>query len=382
MTGAATERYAKLHYSYKTYNPGGTSTGATEAKPFLQTYRLLDSPRTLVRQSIGLKADWQVTRYGVLTIGGQISHFQSTRIATEFTSGVGTNGTPTPATGTPFSYGDDYTLGATGRGSVTLGGATSTHIITDATAGNARYRYDNGTWKVMLAADKSRAEGGYHDQSEGHFRQMAISLRNPSRLVFRNINDVRPETLQIFDNNNREVDLYDINNYQLTTVNSTPRNTREDFESGSVDLGRTLSFLPFPLPCRLARSSATRRATSAGATKTGPTAASMAIARRRRSFHRSTRGSIHYYGFRNLPHISPILAYRAYQENPALFTKTAAQLVTEETFRINNSQLFQENVTAYYAQTEFSLFANTGEKFSPACATRKPRRRAAARWSI
>ena len=78
-----------------------------------------------------------------------------------------------------------YTIGATGRGSVTLGGATSTHIVTDASAGNARYRYDNGVWKLALAADKSRAQGGYRDQSEGHFRQMAISLRNPARLEYR-----------------------------------------------------------------------------------------------------------------------------------------------------------------------------------------------------
>jgi iron complex outermembrane receptor protein len=356
MTGAATERYAKLHYSYKTYNSAGTSTGASVTAPFLSTYRLLDSPRTLVRQSIGLKADWQVTRHGVLTVGGQVSHFQSTRIATEFTSSVGTNGVPTPATGIPFSYGPDFAIGATGRGSVTLGGATSTHIVTDATAGNIRYRYDNGTWKVMLAADKSRAQGGYRDQSEGHFRQMAIGLRNPARLEYRNINDVRPESLKIFDNNNREVDLYDINNYQLNTVNSTPRRTREDFESGSVDIGRMLGFLSFPASVQLGAQQRTQ---------------TRDIRRRNENWtyngingDRSPapfvspvyKGQYHYYGFNNLPHLSPILAYQAYQSNPSLFTKTAAQLVTEETFRINNSQLFEESVGAYYAQTEFSLF--------------------------
>ena len=356
MTGAATERYAKLHYSYKTYNSAGTGTGASESKPFLQTYRLLDSPRTLVRQSIGLKADWQVTRYGVLTVSGQVSHFQSTRIATEFTAGAGTVAAPTPATGVPFSYGDDFTVGATGRGSVTLGGATSTHIITDATASSVRYRYDNGLWKVALAADKSRAEGGYHDTSEGHFRQMAIALRDPSRLVFRNVNAARPETLQIFDNNNREVDLYKINNYQLSTVNSTPRNTREDFESASADLGRQIEVLRFPMTVQVGAQQRTQ---------------TRDIRRRNENWtyngingDRSPapfvspvyNGQYHYYGFRNLPHLSPILAYNAYQATPGLFTKTAAQLVTEETFRINNSQVFEEGVTAYYAQTEFSLF--------------------------
>ncbi len=120
MTGAATERYAKLHFSYKTYNANAANTGASPEKPFLQTYRLLDSPRTLVRQSIGIKADWRVTPHGILTVGGQMSGFESTRIATEFTANAGTNPVPTPATGTPFSYDDDHTIGATGRGTVTL----------------------------------------------------------------------------------------------------------------------------------------------------------------------------------------------------------------------------------------------------------------------
>ena len=356
MTGAASERYAKLHYSYKTYNAAGTGTGASESKPFLQTYRLLDSPRTLVRQSIGLKADWRVTRHGILSVGGQMSGFESTRIATEFTSSAGTNAVPTPVGGTPFSFGDNYTLGATGRGSVTLAGATSTHIITGSTAGNARYRYDNGIWKVALAADQSHAEGGYRDQSKGHFRQMAISLRNPSRLIFRDINAVRPETLQILDNNNREVDLYDIANYQLTTTNSTPRRTQEDFDSVSADVGRTLEFLAFPFAVQVGAQQRTQtrdiRRRNENWTYTGINGD-----RSPAPFVSPVyQGQYHYYGFRNLPHVSPILAWNAYQANPALFTKTAAQLVTEETFRINNSQFFEEAVSAYYAQTEFSLF--------------------------
>ncbi len=356
MTGAATERYAKLHYSYKTFNAAAAGTGATPDNPYLQTYRLLDSPRTLARQSIGLKADWRVSRHGILSIGGQMSGFESTRIATEFTANAGTNAVPTPATGTPLSFGDNFTVGATGRGSVTLGGATSTHIITGSTAGNARYRYDNGVWKVALAADKSRAEGGYRDQSKGHFRQMAISLRNPSRLEFRDFNDARPETLRIFDNNNAEVDLYDINNYQLTTVNSTPRRTREDFESASADVGRALNFLPFPASAQIGAQQRTQtrelRRRNENWTYTGINGD-----RSPAPFVSPVySGQYHYYGFRNLPHVSPILAYRAYQANPALFTKTAAQLVTEETFRINNSQYFEEAVTSYYAQTEFSLF--------------------------
>ena len=356
LTGSSTDRYAKLHYSYKTYNPGGTGTGATPAAPFLQTYRLLDSPRILVRESLGLKADWRITRHGVLSVGGQVSHFQSTRIATEFTADAGTIAAPTPATGTPFSYGPDYTIGATGRGSVTLGSATSTHIITDATAANARYRFDDGTWRATVAADKSRAEGGYHDTSEGHFRQMAIALRNPARLVFRDINAVRPETLQIFDNNNQPVDLYNINNYRLNTVNSTPRNTREDFESGSVDLGRTLGFLPFPASIQMGVQQRTQtrdiRRRNENWTFNGINGDTSPAAFLTPVYF----GQYNYYGFRGVPEVSPIRAWSAYQANPSVFSKTPAQLVTEETFRIANSLFFEEGVRSYYAQTEFSLF--------------------------
>ena len=355
LTGAATERYAKLHYSYRTYNTNAAGTGATPAQPFLQTYRLLDSPRTLVRQSLGLKADWRITTHGILSVGGQVSGFQSTRIATEFTAGAGTIATPSVAGGVPLSYGPDFTIGATGRGTVTLGGATSTHIITGAEAANARYRYDNGVWKVNLAADQSRAEGGYRDQSKGHFRQMAIGLRNPARLEFRQINGVRPESLRILDNANREVDLYDIANYQLSTVNSTPRRTREDFRSASADVGRRLPWFGFPVSVE---AGAQRRAQTRDL--------------RRRNENWTYNGlngdrspapfvspvykdQYHYFGFRNLPHVSPLLAYRAYLANPGLFTKTPAQLVTEETFRITNSQRFEETVSSAYGQLEFSL---------------------------
>ncbi len=355
MTGAATERYAKLHYSYKTYNASAANTGAAPARPFLQTYRLLDSPRTLVRQSIGIKADWRVSRYGILTFGGQMSGFESTRIATEFTANAGTNPVPTPATGTPFSYGPDFTVGATGRGTVTLGGATSTHIITGAEAGNIRYRYDNGTWRVSLAADKSHAEGGYRDQSKGHFRQMSVGLKTPARLVFRDINAVRPETLQIFDNNNREIDLYDINNFQLNTVNSTPRRTQEDFESASADLGRRFELFRFPFSLQMGAQQRTQtrdiRRRNENWTYNGINGDRSAAP----FLSPVYRDQYHYYGFRNVPHLSPILVYRAYQENPSLFTKTSAQAVTEETFRINNSQFFEETVSSWYGQTEFNL---------------------------
>jgi TonB-dependent receptor len=185
---------------------------------------------------------------------------------------------------------------------------------------------------------------------------MATALRNPARLVFRNINAVRPETLQIFDNNNREVDLYDINNYVLNTVNSTPRNTLENFESGSADIGRTITFLSFPASWQLG---AQQRTQTRDMRRQNQNWTFNGINGDRSPAPFLTPvyfGQYNYYGFRGVPEISPIRAWSAYQANPALFSKTAAQVVTEEAFRINNSLYFEEGVRSYYGQTEFSLF--------------------------
>ncbi len=356
LTGSSSDRYAKLHYSYNTYNASAAGTGATFDRPFLQTYRLLDSPRVLKRRSAGIKADWKVTKNSVLSVGAQISQFQSKRIATEFNINTGTNATPTVAGGTPLTFGPDFVSGATGRGSMTTGGAASVHGITDANSWNLRYRYDNGIWRIQTGLDQSRSVGGYRDTDRGHFRQMAISLRVPVRVAFRDIHAVRPDTIEIFDNTNAPVNYTDPNSYQLTTANSTPRRTDDRFESGFADVRRSLDFLPFPASLQLGalERNHTRdiRRRNSNWTYNGINGDRSPV-----PFLSSVHtNEYHYYGFRGFPLISPKLAWEAFQANPALFSKTPAQAVTEETFRRVNSEFFDETVTAYYAQTEFSLF--------------------------
>ena len=46
-------------------------------------------------------------------------------LAVSVTAGAGTAATPTVTGGVPLSYGPDFTVGATGRGTVTLGTASS-----------------------------------------------------------------------------------------------------------------------------------------------------------------------------------------------------------------------------------------------------------------
>src|SRR5207237_4614561 len=64
------------------------------------------------------------------------------------------------------------------------------------------------------------------------------------------------------------------------------------------------------------------------------------------------------FGFRGLPAISPHRAWLALQDNPTLFTKTPAQVVAAENFRLNASEHAAEEVSAAYVQTEARFFNN------------------------
>jgi iron complex outermembrane recepter protein len=59
-----------------------------------------------------------------------------------------------------------------------------------------------------------------------------------------------------------------------------------------------------------------------------------------------------------MPWFSSYKVWDAYQANPALFSKAPAQLVAEESFRITNSELLKESVSAAYLQSEAGLLAN------------------------
>ena len=62
------------------------------------------------------------------------------------------------------------------------------------------------------------------------------------------------------------------------------------------------------------------------------------------------------YGFHGSQWMSPMRTWRAYQLNPRLYAKTAAQQFAEENYRIDNSEYIEEKVQAAYLQAEATLW--------------------------
>lgn len=366
LTGMQSQKFREQNISRKTWNAGGTSTGASFSRPYLQQFMIQDAPRTTSTTVFSLKTDWRIAPNSVLSFGGRWGrNIRAQTGSISLAPTVGTVGTPTPATGSPLSYGEDYTLGATGRGAATL--SSSWQFSKDDTYGvNMGYRFDNGRWRIEANLNQSGSDAVLQSDRRGHFSGVVAVLRTPVRVSFTGIGPDRPETIQAFDNNNREIDLYDIANYRISTANADNRRHLLDSKYGNLDLRRRLEIFPVPTSIQVG---GLHRTQSIDAKRELPTWTFTGNDDTLGQFLNTTyinqKASL---GFKNIPVLNPQTAWRAYQADPSLFTPTAAQIVTTENARLNASQYVEETVSAYYVQAETRLLQNrlnvlTGVRF-------------------
>ena len=363
VTGQVQNRYMWQQLALKAYNATAAGTGATFARPFLQQFQLPASPRLNSRSSAGLRADWRVATNGVLSANIEASRFVSDRSSTSAAFDTGTSASPTIAGGTPLTFGENFTSGATGRGGVSLMGlhASVRHQL-DSRAAGLRYRHDNGDWRIEGGLGVSKSQGGYQDTIHGRFRTLATALRDPARVVFENVDEDRPRSIQLFNNAGQPVDFFNLENYRLNTAASTPRYIRDDLVTAKLDARKSLGFLPFPAALQVGGLQRVQgrdvRRESINWTYNGPDGNPATIDSPAPYAMTTYVGQKESYGFRNMPWISVYKAWEAFKANPNLWSKTAAQQVAEESFRITNSENLREGVTALYAQAEAGLLGN------------------------
>ncbi len=369
FTGFYSAKYNEQHLSTTTFNTAGTGTGASISLPYLQQYTLQDGPRSQMRKTFSLKADWRVTPHSVLSFGAQSNRYKIYIGTLSWALNAGTVATPSVAGGVPFSFGNNYTVGATGRGAVTLSGsAQSFQGNTDGL--NLNYRYDDGKWKLEAAASESTS--GRSRPNSGHFASLTSTLTNPVRISLLDASIDRPRKIEAFSDANQPVDLYSLQNYRVTAAAETPYDNRSLFKSANLSLRRRLNLFPFPTALQAggyrSELSMDSRQGSSALTYNGPdgdaTTADNPLPYQMQSY----RNQDPFYGFSNVPWTSVNRAYTAWRSNPVLFSQTPAQAVAAETFRITNSEYLREAVTAGYFQGEARLFRNrlnvlTGVRF-------------------
>jgi iron complex outermembrane receptor protein len=360
ITGTRSESAGEEDHSTLLYNAAGTATGASLARPYLQQYGINDGSKDITRTSASLKADWRVTPNSVLSASAMLNQYDAYWGHQSFDFNVGTNGNPTVAVaagGTPLTFGEAFTQGATGRGVVTLGSGNFLTRYEEVRGGALRYRFDNGTWRVDTSLNRSASTNRFRGPSEGNFAGMNVTLAPVSRVVLADVTAIQPRTIRAFENNGRELDLYDINNYRVNNASLLTRDVSDDLTSLDLTVQRRLGFLPFPASVQAGglwrEQIRDSRRTSETYTYNGVNGSFSAAPYRNQVYV----GRNSHFGLPGLvaPWTSKHRAFRAWRENPALFTMTTAQAVAAEQFFITNSEYIEETVEAAYAQAEARL---------------------------
>ncbi len=368
VTAATSNRYMHQTPLRRNYNFGGSGNPATLTNPYLQSFQFVSAPRLTSRDSLGLRADWRVARNNVVSVSAQASRFDADRSSFDMTLDAGANGTPSIAGGTALSYTPEQTIGATGRGAVNMMGTSSVEQELKTFAENLRYRFDNGDWQIDASLGTSRSAGGYQDTVHGHVRQLGLTMAVPVRVTLSDITSNRPRSWQVFDNTNRPVDPFDSNNYRLSTANSTPRAIIDQINNAKLDVRKAFAVGAVPIAAQVGGLQRihvrdTRRE-SINWTYNGMNGNFTPTPYRDTVFVNQDNG----FGFKNVPWISEYKVWEDIKANTPAWTKTAAQVVAEETFRLNNSEYLRETVSAGYVQGEARFLQNrlkllTGVRF-------------------
>jgi iron complex outermembrane recepter protein len=355
LTAMQASSHTELTYTNLTWNTGGTATGASISQPYLQTVQLFGSRRLRFRSLYGIRSDWRIAPHSVLTFGARFSKGISARNGRNtLTFNAGTDGNPTPATGTRMSFGPDYTEGATGRGTVTLAGTGQWGNYDGTINMDVHYRFDNGTWKVNASYNYSDSSARLEPTNT--FTSINSVIKVPNRVSFHNIGQsITPGTIQIFDNANQEIDVLDINNYRMTTA-GRGANTRNQHMArfGKIDIGRRLGIFSFPATLQtgvLRRIKSRDRRTDIGGTYNFAGVDPSPVPYLGRNF-----STIDFISFPDVPALSAFRGHEAFVANPGILTQTTAQVVSGEVARLNASENAKEVVTAYYGQADARLF--------------------------
>ena len=361
VSGLHSDKYSDTAIATKVFNSGGTQTGASLAQPFLQQFTLNHSPKNLTRTSFTFKADWRVTPHSVLSLSLQRNRSTSNQGNNTWVFNAGTTGTSAVTGGVPLTFGANSTQGATGRGAVTLTSATTVRERAIDSA-NLIYRYDDGLWKIDAGVNGADSE---RTRVPNVFSAMSATLSAAPaiRVALTSVDDVRPGNVQVFDNSERPIDIYDLNNYRLNTATQLVKDVnRSEVRSGNFNVKRRLALFPFPAAVQAGgfqkKTTVDSRPETRPLAYAGPDGNASTPDPVAPFAAQAFRGQDDHYDFRGAPWYSAHRAWNAYAANPTLFVQTPAQAVTQATNTISTSERIEETVTAGYFQSEAKLLHN------------------------
>ncbi|MDB6165530.1 MAG: catecholate siderophore receptor CirA, partial [Lacunisphaera sp.] len=343
--------------------------GATIANPLMQQFQLQDGPKFTDRQSLSVKADWKITDNQRVSVMVQDSYYHSYFGNRNLNFDIGTTATTTAAGGRVLTFGPDFAESATGvfsatdpygnRGRITQG-TSFRDKYGNTTAANARYVYDGPTWDIEAGAHAAESRTWYRVLGRGHFANIGTRLVGVSDLRSDNVNNPDALTFVARNATGATINPYDLANYRLTTLTDDPIDGLAKMKGAYVDFKRDFDLGKMPLSVKVGtrvyqESKDNRRNTRqwnfVGADGVANTADDAAAPYLDTNYINQDP----YWGSKPIQWVDAWKLADELKAHPNYFQEN---LVTSETFRINNSEKITETVTAGYVQFEGKLLDN------------------------
>ena len=362
ITGLTSNQHVEQHRWQTTWNYA--QAGATPTNPYLQQWQLQDGPKTTNRASLGIKADVKLTDTQTFSIAAQNNYYKTFFGNRNINFNMGTSATPTPATGTPLSWGPDFVQSATGRASVTRG-SSFRDKLGNTSALNLRYSWRSGDWAVDAGANAAVSRTWYRALSRGHFANVGQTLQNVAivraeRIAFPDMD------WTVRDASGAAIDPYSLNGYRLLTATNDPLDGKANVRSAYADVTRQIDAFSFPLAVKtginVREEGRDNRRTSETFTYLGPDGVANTADDGAAPFiDKLYSGTAPYFNEPAMQWIDPYFLGAHYAANPSqwrLGTGTNQTGVEAETSRRTNSERIMETVTAGYVQFDAKLMDN------------------------
>ncbi len=359
ITGLTSNQHVEQHRWQTTWNYA--QAGATPVNPYLQQWQLQDGPKTTNRASLGIKADLKLTDTQTFSVAAQNNYYKTFFGNRNINFNMGTTATPTPATGTPLTWGPDFVQSATGRASVTRG-SSFRNKLGNTSALNLRYNWRSGIWNVDAGANAAVSRTWYRSLSRGNFSNVGQTLQGVAtvradRIAFPDMD------WSVRDATGAAIDPYSLTGYRLLTATNDPLDGKANVRSAYADVTRQIDAFSFPLAVKtginVREEGRDNRRYSETYTFLGPDGIANTADDGAAPFIDTLySGTAPYFNEPAIQWIDPYRVATHYAANPAqwrLGTGTNQTGVEAETNRRTNSERILETVTAGYVQFDAKL---------------------------
>ncbi len=188
---------------------GTTLPDTTPDKPYLSDYLVSDWPRQSRRSSLGVTADFRLSRTDRLSLSLQAVSFNAQYSQRNLTFAVNRV--------LPGNFSTAFTHGFAGAGSLTLNDPNDRHRAGVSLTPSLIYRHDGPVWKSTAGIGYSRSRAVIRNLSKGYFSSLTAT-RTGLTVSFDDIYYRGPGRITVTDAAGAPVDPYNLSGYNITAA--------------------------------------------------------------------------------------------------------------------------------------------------------------------